>query len=53
MLKIITCGKRIAEYSDYLAAHRHARELSLQNNDIPVYVQDGNTRSIYRNGYSL
>jgi hypothetical protein len=56
MIKVIAAGKTIATFTGedaYLASHRQARTLSLQNNDVPVYVQDGNVRSIYRNGYSL
>lgn len=53
MLQIIVAGKKIAEHTDYLAAHRQARELSIQNPDVPVYVQDGGYRSVYRNGFAL
>ena len=57
MIKIITCGKAIASYpvdgQGFLDAHRHAITLSKQNRDLAVYMQEGNSRSIYRNGYAL
>lgn len=53
MLQVIVAGKVIAQSTDYLAIHRQGRELSLQNRDVAVYVQDSGYRSIYRNGYAL
>jgi len=57
MITVITCGKTIARFgstpTEYLAAHHQAFTLSQQNPDVPVYVQDGATRTVYRNGRSL
>lgn len=52
-IQIITCGKVVATYTEFADAFRHARELSMQNREIPVYVQDSLNLSIFRNGYVI